>query len=54
VRNTATAIRQTIEALGNTSFETSRVDERKVILESEFSNPENAKKLIQLINFSNP
>jgi len=53
VRNTATAIRQTIEALGNTSFETSRVDERKVILESEFSNPENAKKLIQLINFSN-
>jgi hypothetical protein len=54
VRNTATSIRQTIEALGNASFETSRVDERKAILESEFSNPENARKLINLIRFSEP
>jgi hypothetical protein len=52
VRNTPSAIRQTIEALGNASFETSRVQERRNLLETEFSNPENAKKLMQLIRFT--
>jgi glycosyltransferase involved in cell wall biosynthesis len=51
VRNSAAAIRQTIEALLNAPFAQSRIDERKQHLESEYSNLENARKLIQIIKF---
>ena len=52
VRNSAAAIRQTIEALLNAPFEQSRIDERRAQLETEYSNLENAKKLLALIKFS--
>jgi hypothetical protein len=52
VRNSATAIRQTVEALVNAPFEQSKIEERRAILETEFSNTENAKKLMELIKFS--
>lgn len=52
VRNSATAIRQTIEALVNAPFEQSKIEERRTMLESEFSNTENAKKLMELIKFA--
>lgn len=51
VRNSATAILQTIEALLNTPFEQSKIEERRALLETEFSNTENAKKLMSLIKF---
>ncbi|MCC7466275.1 MAG: glycosyltransferase [Saprospiraceae bacterium] len=51
VRNSAAAIRQTIEALINAPFEQGKIAERKSVLEAEFSNVENAKKLIQLIKW---
>lgn len=51
VKNSAAAIRQTIEALINAPFEQGKVLERKSVLESEFSNLENARKLIQLIKW---
>ncbi len=49
VRNSAAAIRQTIEALVNAPFEQSRIDERRLVLETAYSNTENANKLISLI-----
>ncbi len=51
VRNSAAAIRQTIEALINAPFERSRVEERRALLETEFSNELNAKKLMEIIKF---
>jgi hypothetical protein len=51
VRNSAAAISQTLEALLNASFEQSKIDERRAVLEKEFSNMENAKKLLELIKF---
>lgn len=51
VRNSATAIRQTIEALVNAPFEQSKIEERRALLETEFSNTANAKKLMELIKF---
>jgi hypothetical protein len=51
VRNSAAAMRQTIEALINAPFEQGKIAERKTVLEAEFSNAENAKKLIQLIKW---
>lgn len=51
VRNSATSIRQTIEALINAPFEQSRIEERRNILESQFSNLENARKLMNIIKF---
>jgi hypothetical protein len=51
VRNSAAAISQTIEALLNAPFEQSKIDERRAVLETEFSNTENAKKLMNLIKF---
>lgn len=51
VRNSGAAIRQTIEALINAPFEPSRIEERRAILETQFSNLENARKLISLIKF---
>ncbi|MBK8424984.1 MAG: glycosyltransferase [Lewinellaceae bacterium] len=51
VRNSAAAIRQTIEALINAPFERSRVEERRTLLETEFSNERNAKKLMEIIKF---
>lgn len=51
VRNSAAAIRQTIEALINAPFERSRVEERRTLLETEFSNELNAKKLMEIIKF---
>jgi hypothetical protein len=51
VRNSAPAIRQTIEALINAPFELSRIEERRSVLESAYSNEKNAKKLMNLIKF---
>jgi len=51
VRNSAVVISQTIEALINAPFEQSKIEERRALLESEFSNTENAKKLMELIKF---
>jgi len=51
VRNSASAIRQTVEALINIPFEESRINERKTVLETDFSNSTNAKKLMELIKF---
>lgn len=51
VRNSASAIRQTVEALINAPFEQSRVEERRKVLESQFSNLENARKLMNIIKF---
>lgn len=51
VRNSAAAIRQTIEALINAPFEQRRVQERRAVLETTYSNVENAKKLMALIKF---
>lgn len=52
VRNSAATIRQTIEAILNAPFEQNRVDERRAHLESEYSNLENAKKMISLVKFA--
>lgn len=52
VRNSAAAMRQTIEALINAPFEQSRIEERRAVLETAYSNQENAKKLMSLIKFS--
>jgi hypothetical protein len=52
VRNSAAAIRQTIEALLNAPFEQNRVDERRALLETEYSNLENAKKLMAVVKFT--
>lgn len=51
VRNSASAIRQTLEALLNAPFEQSRIAERKSALEHHFSNRENARALVELIRF---
>jgi len=51
VRNSAAAIRQTIEALINAPFEQKRIEERRAVLETAYSNEENAKKLMELIKF---
>jgi len=51
VRNTAPEIRQTIEALITAPFEPSRLKERREILETEFSNETNARKLLELMKF---
>lgn len=52
VRNSANAIQQTVEALINAPFEQSKIDERRMVLDVEFSNKENAKKLMSLIKFN--
>jgi len=52
VRNSARDMRQTIEALSNTPFEQHRIEARRNLLETEYSNLGNAKKLIKLIKFS--
>lgn len=51
VRNSPDAIRQTVEALINAPFEQNRIEERKTVLETQFSNLENARKLLSLIRF---
>jgi Glycosyl transferases group 1 len=51
VRNSAAAMRQTIEALMNAPFEQNRIEARRSVLESRYSNTENAKKLMGLIKF---
>lgn len=51
VRNSAAAMRQTIEALINAPFEAGKIAERRTMLETEFSNAESAKKLIALIKW---
>lgn len=51
VRNSAASIRQTIEALINAPFEHGRIEERRSLLETEFSNTENAQKLMDLIKW---
>lgn len=52
VRNSAAAIRQTVEALINAPFEQARIEERRALLETEYSNSQNALKLIELIKFN--
>lgn len=51
VRNSAAAIRQTIEALNNAPFEQRHIDERRRALESSLSNLDNAKKLLKIVRF---
>jgi hypothetical protein len=51
VRNSPSAIRQTVEALINAPFEQSKIEERRAILETQFSNIENARKLVSIIQF---
>jgi glycosyltransferase involved in cell wall biosynthesis len=53
VRNSAAAMRQTIEALINAPFAQSNLEERRAVLESEYSNSENAHKLMALVKFQN-
>lgn len=53
VRNSPRDMRQTIEALSNMLFEHSRIESRQHLLETEYSNLENAKKLIGLLKFDN-
>jgi len=52
VRNSAAAMRQTIEALINAPFEQGKIAERRSTLEAEYSNQANAKKLMALLKFS--
>lgn len=52
VRNSAAAMRQTIEALMNAPFEQGKIVERRSVLEEEYSNAENARKLMSLIKWS--
>jgi len=51
VRNSAAAMRQTIEALINVPFEQGKITERRSVLDLEFSNAENAKKLMDLVKW---
>jgi len=51
VRNSASGIRQTIEALINVPFEVARIRDRKEKLESTFSNSVNAEKMMALFKF---
>jgi hypothetical protein len=51
VHNSAAAIRQTIEAIINAPFGQSKIDERRAVLETEYSNMESAKKLLKIIKF---
>jgi hypothetical protein len=52
VRNSAATIRQAIEALINAPFEQGKIDERRAHLESEYSNLENAKKLMSIVRWT--
>ncbi len=52
VRNSAAAIRQTLEALINVPFEQGKINERKAVLENLFSNENNARKLLEIIKFA--
>ncbi len=49
VRNSAAQIRQTIEAILTAPFEQGKIEERRAILEKEYSNAENAQRLIEII-----
>ncbi|MBN8684623.1 MAG: glycosyltransferase [Chitinophagales bacterium] len=51
VRNSARSIRQTIEALMNAPFEEARIQERRIMLQRDYSNAESAKKLMGVIRF---
>lgn len=51
VRNSATAIRQTVEALLNAPFEEGRIEERRDALQTEYSNAVNAFTLMNVIKF---
>ncbi|MEQ1744594.1 MAG: glycosyltransferase [Saprospiraceae bacterium] len=52
VRNSAAAIRQTVEALINAPFDTGKINDRKAVLESQFSNLGNARKLMEVVKIS--
>ena len=51
VRNSSAAIRQTIEALFSAGFDQGQIDLRKATLEVEYSNIENTKKLLDIVQF---
>lgn len=52
VRNSAPAIQQTLEALINAPFEQSKINERTNVLETQFSNIENARKMMDIVKFT--
>ncbi len=51
VRNSAAAIRQTIEAIVNAPFGQGQIEARREILETEYSNWRNAEKLLEIVRF---
>lgn len=51
VRNSSSAIKQTIEALFSRPFDQSQIDLRKAGLEVEYSNLQNTQKLLDIIQF---
>jgi hypothetical protein len=51
VRNSAAAIRQTIEALFSASFDEAQIGMRRDTLEVEYSNLQNTRKLLDIIRF---
>lgn len=52
VRNSARDLRQTVEAISNMPFEQSRVEARRHLLDTEYSNANNAQKLMSLIKWA--
>jgi hypothetical protein len=51
LRNSSAAIRQTIEALFSAPFDQAQIDLRRNTLELEYSNIENTKKLLEIVQF---
>ena len=50
IKNTSKEIRSTVESLMNVQFSAHQIAERRVILETMFSNKENATKIIAILN----
>ncbi len=50
IKNTSKDIRVTVESLMNVQFSPRQIAERRVILENQFSNKENAAKIITVLN----
>ena len=53
VKNTSRDIRALVESLMNVQLSSKQIEERKTILERDFSNKANAAKIIAAISFSN-
>lgn len=52
VRNSAAAIRQTVEAMMNAPFGEGSIDDRRELLLTQYSNLENARKLMSIIRWT--